>query len=300
MKRYIWILPIVLLCSNLMAEVHSQAGDFGYKFLNIPATPLSLSMAGLGFYSAGNNGAWIMQPANSAMHSDKSASASHSTWLGDTAYTSLIFSHAKRSSHIGLAIRNLSYGEIDKRDETGTLLGTYNPADVGISGNYALRLTPSLYAGANLSVAYQKLDTASAMALVADLGVSTRTLLKDSQVSIALRNLGISNKMDEESIKLPYSIDLSVYKGFRMGEQHLSLEGAVIAPPDADPQLMFATELTLLERLNLRAGYKMNSDSSALSAGFGVNISHFNLDYGFAPYEEGLGDVHSFGLSYHF
>jgi hypothetical protein len=56
----------------------------------------------------------------------------------------------------------------------------------------------------------------------------------------------------------------------------------------------------LLERVSLRGGYKFNFDAEGLTAGLGIAISRFVIDYGFAAFEEGLEDVHSFGLSYNF
>ncbi len=300
MKHYIFALLLMTLACTMNAEIHSEAGEYGFKFMNIPINPVSSALAGRGVHSSANIGSWILQPASSAMHSYKAANASHSTWIGDTAYTSMMFSHARRSSHIGLALRNLSYGEIEKRDETSLYLGTYSPTDIGVSGNYAQRITPSLYVGANLHLAYQKLDTASALALATDLGITTLTPLKDSRLSFAMRNLGISNKMDEERVRLPHSFELDFYKGFSLGEQYLGLETGLVIPPDADLQGHLASEITLMERLSLRAGYKFNTDTAGLSAGFGLSLASFNIDYGFAVYTEGLGDVHSFGLSYRF
>lgn len=300
MKRHFILITMIALSLALSAEIHSEAGKYGFKFLNIPLNPVSSALAGRGVHSEANIGSWILQPSAAAMYSHQAVAISHSSWLGDTAYTSVVYSNASRNSHIGLAMRNLSYGEIDKRDETGLYLGTYSPTDIGVSGNYARRLSPSIYVGANLNVAYQKLDTASALALTADLGITTLTLLNDSRVSFSARNLGFSNKMDEENVKLPHSFDLDVYKGFQFNEQHLGLESGVVFPPDADPQAHIASELTLLERLHLRAGYKFNTDVSGITAGLGFAISGFNLDYGFTPHDDGLGDAHSFGLSYSF
>ncbi|HCX59070.1 MAG: PorV/PorQ family protein [Candidatus Cloacimonadales bacterium] len=300
MKRYITALVMISLALCLMAESVNDGSDYGYKFLNIPINPVSNALAGKGLNNPSNMTAWMWQPASSAMHSYRSASASHSNWIGDTAYTALVYSYARRSSHIGLALRNLTYGEIEKRDDIGSLLGYYNPTDIAASGNYALRITPNLYAGANLSIAYQKLDTASSLAISTDIGITTLTMFKDSRVSAAVRNLGISNKLDKESVKLPLSYDLDAFKGFEIAEQYLGLEAGMSLPADADLQAHLAAELNLLERLKLRAGYRFNHDSADISAGFGLNISSFVIDYAFVPYDKGLGDVHSFGISYIF
>ncbi len=300
MKKYIIILLIAGLAWTLMADVHSEAGKYGYQFLNIPLSPVSMALAGRGIHYDSNHTSWLWQPASAVVDRDKSLSASHSTWIGDTAYSSLVYSYSSRSSHFGLGLINLSYGEIEKRDETGLLIGHYNPQDTNIRGNYALRINPSFYVGANLGVIYEKLDTASSLALCGDLGSTWLTPVADSRVSFAVRNLGISNKTDERREKLPLSMDLDLYKGLALGEQQLALEASLVKAVDEDMRIALSTELKLMQRLYLRAGYKFNTDAESFSAGLGLELFRIAIDYGYVPFSEGLSDVHSFGLSYHF
>lgn len=300
MKQYILTLLIIALACTLMADVHSAAGEYGYKFLNIPVSPVSIALAGRGIHYEANQAAWLWQPAAGSAYSRKSFSASHSAWIGDTAYTALAYSYAKRNSHFGLALINLDYGELEKRDETGTLIGHYNPADINIRGNYARRLSPNLYLGMNLGVIYEKLDTASSLGLSTDLGSTWLPPVRDSKLSVALRNLGISNKTDAENISFPLSMDLDLYKGLDLGNQHLGFEASLVKALDEDILMTLSTELALLDIVSLRAGYKFNTDAEGLSAGLGIRISRFAVDYGFAEFNEGLDDIHSFGLSYHF
>ncbi|MDI3504356.1 MAG: hypothetical protein PWP64_1292 [Candidatus Cloacimonadota bacterium] len=300
MKEFILTLLIIALAGTLMADVHSAAGEYGYKFLNIPVSPASIAWAGRGINYEANQAAWLWQPAIASAYSRKSVSASHSTWIGDTAYTSLVYSFSQRCSHFGLALINLDYGELENRDETGALIGYYNPADINIRGNYARRVSPNLYLGMNLGVIYEKLDTASSLGLSTDLGGSWLPPLHDSKLSVALRNLGFSNKTESENIKLPLSMDLDLYKGLALGNQHLGLEASLGKSLDEDVRLTLSTELALLDIISLRAGYKFNTDAEGLSAGLGIRFSRFAVDYGFAAFNEGLDDIHSFGLSYHF
>ncbi|MDY0325373.1 MAG: PorV/PorQ family protein [Candidatus Cloacimonadaceae bacterium] len=300
MKRYIIILLTIGLAWALMADVHSDAGKYGYQFLNVPVSPVSLALAGRGIHYESNHTSWLWQPASAVVERDKSLSASHSAWIGDTAYSSLVYSYSTRSSHFGLGLINLSYGEIDKRDETGLLIGHYNPSDINVRGNYALRINPSFYLGANLGVIYEKLDTASSLALNSDLGTTWLPPVAGSRVSFAVRNLGISNKTDEESIKLPLSLDLDLYKSLALGGQELGLEASVIKALDEDIRIALSTELQVLQKLYLRAGYKFNTDVESFSVGMGLELFRIAIDYGFAAFSEGLSDVHSFGLSYQF
>lgn len=300
MKRYMIILLAILALGSLNAGVHSNAGEYGYQFLDIPISPVSMALAGRGVHSAGNSSSWLIQPASNCLEYGKSAAASHSTWIGDTAFTSAWYSYSQRSSHLGLALRNLSYGDIEKRDETGYLFGYYQPVDIAVNGNYSHRLNPWLYLGMNLGVVYQKLDTASSLALASDFGITALPPLKDSAISFAVRNLGVANKTDQEAAELPYSLDLDLYKGIALAGQNLGLEASVFKSADADLRYAFSAELKLLERLSLRGGYKLNSDAESFTAGLGIELSRFVIDYGFAAFDEGLKDVHSFGLRYNF
>jgi hypothetical protein len=300
MKKYIVMLMLVALGCTLMADVHSAAGEYGYKFLNIPINPVSMALAGRGIHFDSNQADWLWQPAAATIDSRKSLSAGHSTWIGDTAYTSLVYSYSQRRSHFGLGLINLNYGELEKRDETGLLIGHYNPSDINIRGNYARRLNPNLYLGMNMGVIYQKLDTASSLGLSTDLGTTWVPPIHNSKLSFAVRNLGISNKTDEENVKLPLSLDLDLYKGMDLGAQHLGFEASLVKALDSDLRLALATELRLMNSLYLRAGYKLNTDAEGLTAGLGIKLARFGIDYGFAAFNEGLDDIHSFGLSYHF
>jgi len=299
MKRYIITLLISIMILGLTAETHFNSGEYGYQFLNIPVNPVSLALAGRGIHSQGNQANWLWQPAAATADRAKSVSAAHHTWIGDTAYTSLLYSISQRKNHFGIALINLNYGKIDKRDETGLLIGEYAPADLAVKGNYSLRMTPSLYLGTNMGVVYQKIDTASALGAFTDLGATWFTPLQDSKLSLAMRNLGVSGKMADEKVKFPLTMDLDLYKGFDLGEQHIGLEGSLSKAVDDDIRYSLGAELTLLGNFLIRGGYQ-NADATNFSAGLGFQISRFNLDYGFAAYKEGLQDVHSFGLSYHF
>lgn len=299
MKKYILALAVMTLIWALGAEIHSNAGEYGYQFLNIPVNPVGLALAGRGIHSQANQASWIWQPASSAAERGRSVGASHHIWISDTAYSSLAYSNSNRKSHLGLALINLSYGKIDKRDETGLLIGEYSPADLAVKGNYSLRLYPSIYLGMNLGVLYQKIDTASSLGIFTDLGSTWLPPIKDSKISVAVRNLGVSNKTDEERVDFPHSIDLDIYKGITLGEQHLGIEGSLRKAVDDHTRLSVSAELCLLQSLFLRAGYQ-SADAAGLSAGAGFQISRFAIDYAYGSFDEGLQDVHSFGLSYHF
>ncbi len=293
-------LCLLSLAGMAQAKISDQAGNYGYKFLTVPYGPVSVALANRGVHSADNAMAFIYQPAAACENDQRIISLSHSPWLVDTTANCLAYSYGRKTSHFGIALRNLDYGEIENRDDSGYLIGYYSPLDMDIIANYAYRLSPSVYFGVNAGVLYQKLDTATSLGLHSDFGLSLLPPLKGGKLSIAARNLGNANQTNQETVRFPSSLEADYTQQFALGEQQLSLGVAALKMSDADLKGSISAELDLANILQIRAGYKVNYDAEGLSAGFGVHYRRFGIDYGFADFTRELTDVHSFGLSYRF
>jgi len=304
MNRYLIIilfaLAILMLGNSLYAGANSQTGQYGYKFLAVPYGPVSLALGGRGVHNSDNVSAFIIQPAATCEYDQRAINLSHTAWLVDTQANCLAYSYAKRASHFGIAMRNLDYGELENRDDTGYLIGYYSPLDIDVLANYAYRISPSLYCGFNFGVLYQKLDTATSLGLHGDFGFSLLPPFKGAKLSLAARNLGNATYTNEEAVRFPSSLEADYTQTFSLGEQRLSLNGAAVKMMDEDLKGSLSAELELAGILKLRGGYKLNYSAEGLTAGFGVSYKRINLDYGYAAFSDELTDVHSFGLGYRF
>lgn len=300
MKIFILTICLVLTIGFAMAEINENAGQYGYKFLNVAYGPISIGMAGRGVHSPSNPYAFILQPAAACENDMRSIGVSHSPWLVDTSANAISYSFARRSNHFGIVIRNLDYGDIENRDDTGYLIGHYNPLDVDVMANYAHRINPSIYVGMNLGTLYQKLNTATSLGLHTDLGLSYIPPVSGSKLSLAVRNLGISSKTNHQTVRFPTTIEADVSKEIKFGEQRLDLCAGVIKAIDENLKGSISAELTLANILSLRSGYKLNYAAESVSAGFGIIYRRVTLDYGYAAFSSDLTDVHSIGLGYQF
>jgi hypothetical protein len=302
MKKNILIaLPLLLMgIATLIADIHDNAGQYGYQFLDIGNNPVSLALAGRGISSSSNLASFLRQPASALTDSHRSLGANHMMWLEDTAYNAIHYSYSDRKKHFGLALRGLDYGELEIRDDNGVLIGYYSPLDIDLMANYALRVTPSLYAGLNAGIAYEKLDTDSSLGIHSDLGATWLPPIADTQMNLAVRNLGISSAMNEERTLFAPSLEIDISKRIDFTQTSLNLELGGTKAIDEHWKATVSAELTLFDMVMLRAGYKLNYDAEDLTAGLGLRWKRLGIDYGWASYSNHLNDVHSFGLSYFF
>jgi len=300
MKTFILTICLVLAMGIILADVHENAGQYGYKFLNVPYGPVSIAMAGRGVHSAANPYGYILQPAAACENDMRIIGISHSPWLVDTSANCISYSYARRTNHFGIAMRNLDYGDIENRDDTGYLIGYYNPLDVDIMANYAYRMNPSLYFGMNMGVLYQKLNTATSLGLHADFGLSLIPPISGTKLSLAVRNIGNASKTNHERVHFPTSFEGDFTKDFELGEQRLCLGASGIKMMDENLKGSISAELELARMFYLRTGYKLNYAAESFSAGFGVVYRKITLDYGYAAFNSELTDVHSFGVGYQF
>ena len=296
------ILSIVMLFSVFLnADIHHNAGKYGYQFLDISTNPISLSLAGRGISSSSQLSSFLRQPASSTIEAHRSIGASHIIWLADTSCDNLYYSWSNHKSHFGLAFRSLNYGELEIRDDNGMLIGHYSPLDIDLLGNYAMRLAPSLYAGVNVGIAYEKLDTDSSLGLHSDLGVAWLPPIAGTQCDLTIRNLGISSEMDEESTLFAPSLEMDLSKKINYQNTDITFELSGMKAVDENWKAAISSEIALFQRLlALRVGYKINYDAENLTSGLGLNWKNLSVDYGWASFSDHLNNVHSFGISYHF
>jgi hypothetical protein len=178
--------------------------------------------------------------------------------------------------------------------------GSFSAADV--AGGLAIggRLSENLAGGLALKVINSKLDNASATAFAADLGAKWK-LGAELPVSIGavVRNIGTELKYDRVEEKLPFTWQLGARGDFF--EERLGINIACSRTRQDDIQLHAGAEVRPFGPiLALRVGYDgVNDVGNGLTAGLGVTINAFTLDYAYIPFEK-FGDNHRVGLTYRF
>ena len=302
MKKCIAILTLTLILGTLLANnVDKNAGEKGFLFLRIPVSPELAAMANTGEMHHSSPITMLHHPAAFDWQRGKALAFSQSMWFVDTYLYNIAYRNVMFDRAWGLAIKYMDYGQIDKREDNGTLIGSYYPMDLQLGANYVYRITPDIQAGATINLLYEKIDTASALGFTADIGAVYRTPLQNTSIDFALKNIGTTNKMDEKKIELPTTAEIGLSTGYEIEEGYAIYPAAKLVYMNDHEDLLPAVgaNIKLFEMLFVRAGYKFNYHDEDFSAGIGIHYNNFTVDYGFINNQE-FDPVHKFGVTYKF
>ena len=300
MRAIFIVMLITLIPLVIHAEIQSNAGEYGFKFLQIPISPIAAALAGNGIYANNYPGAFVFNPAANLMGENFNLSVNHTLWLVDTNCTQIVYSKGDRNKHFGLTARVLDNGQLDTRDDTGAIIGNFHPYDASLMTNIAYRIMPSHMIGVNLGMLYEKLDTASSYGLNADFGYMYLPPITNTTLFASVRNIGATSRMNEEAIKLPLTYEAGLGYTLPFETNVASAQVAVNKAADTNIHATISTELALWQILSLRLGYKASYDEEGLTAGMGINWNSLGLNYGWASFSDRLNDTHSLGLTYNF
>lgn len=285
----------------------ADEGTSGAQFLRIGA---DASAAALGDTGSAANGARAIfyNPAGLAGPSGTELYLSRVSWIGETTYSNLAFSTKHGASAYGLAVSYLSSGDIDKYDKYGNALSeTYSERDMAVTLGYAAPLGKAAGFGVNAKFISSRLEAEYATALALDAGLRYSAIPGRLDFGFAMQNMGPGLKYVNSASPLPLN--------FRLGGKYtLSLEkarqlrksAAFFADINhqrdagfcANTGVEFETDYEGSSSFALRAGYKTGAtgDSSGISAGIGLNMKSYLIDYAYAPMGD-LGNTHRISLT---
>ena len=223
--------------------------------------------------------------------------------------------------HAGITYVN--YGKFIAADETGIETGTFSAKDLSLSLGYAHRIPKSdFHAGVNLKYIHSSIENFSSNGVALDFGLTYFNDSKPYVISAVIRNLGYQFDLyDDEKEALP--LEIAVGASYNLQnvplQWHVTVSNlqqwrvGVINPSDSETgidgeaknnnitfldntfrHVSIGVELFPEKVFNLRLGYNFRrgrelrlSESrtfSGLSAGFGLQMGRFKLNYAFIKY----------------
>ena len=307
MSRHSIVLFILLATPLTAHAINDNAGTTGYNFLKVGVGARAAALGGAYAGIAGELESVAWNPAGLLGIDQRAASASFSRYLIDTqsGFLSVGFPGARRAWAV--SVNYFNYGDMRRTDESGEDLGSFGASDVAAYFTVAQKVWSNRIAlGANLKAVYSTIDNFSSDAYLIDVGVLIPGPLKGMKLGASLSNLGgvRSGYTDNFTDSLPVNFRI----GLAHQPAHTPLPMLIVAdlntPNDGDPYMAFGVEVRIAKGLYVRPGFStqptgQDEDPLGLSAGAGVEMEKYHIDYAFTSYPD-LDDVHRISVNGNF
>jgi len=285
--------------------VNDKAGTTGYNFLKIGVGARPAALGGAFTAITGDVESTAHNPAGLWGIQERRAAASYTSYLVDTEAGFLSVAMPGRKRVWGASLNYVSYGTLQRTDEDGANLGTFEASDMAAYLTVAQPLWGGrLTVGASLKAIYSSIDDYTSDAYVIDLGVTSRGPLQGMTLGASLANLGTVNSGYTDGYE--DSLPVMIRVGIAHTPAHTPLPMLLLAdlnwPNDNDLYASFGAEIKVSSRLYVRPGYSLQQggvegdEELGLTGGAGLVLRRYRLDYAFNSYPA-LGDVHRISLS---
>ncbi len=292
----------IILLLIFLASAHAwAAGNTGLAVLKIG---IGARAAGMGeaFVASSNEASGIFwNPAGPAWMSSRQAHFTHTEWLQEINHevAALSFPSGDNSFGFGILLSNIE-GFEHREIASEEPLGTFSSQDFSLVLNFARKLSDRLSLGINAKYISEKIYIEHANGYMIDLGARYR-LHPRLFTAVSLQNVGITTEMDEEKINVPklFRLGTAYQLPFSFVQNKWHLVGDYATDFNSNPHVNLGLEGQPFDVLTLRAGYQTGYEEKNISAGFGLTIGHFDVDYAYVPFRD-LGQSHRFSLSTRF
>lgn len=242
--------------------------------------------------------------------------------------------HYEGIGNFAVGMHYINYGKFEEALETGELTGaTFKAAEYALNLMYSNRYKRLNY-GVNLKPILSSFESYQSFGIAADLGINLSSKSGLTSFGLVARNIGTqitTYYRDGDREKIPFNLQMGISQRlkhaplvFSATMQHMNVWD--LASSDEEPEfstetiyeydegfvkqfmrhMVFGVEFLPSKNFTLRAGYnyqrrqelKFDSKGSTVgfSAGFGLKIKRFRLDYGISRFHL-AGSSNLFSLS---
>jgi tetratricopeptide (TPR) repeat protein len=300
-KKYILSVAILFL---LAPSLHAGETSIGALFLDEGVSPRATAMGEAFTAVTDDVNTVYWNPAGLTGALNAELLLAHTEFLQNFRDEYLAFTLPVTTSDVLGMNAFFSYsGAFDKTSLANEDLGSFQTYDSFVSVAWGHAWDKTLSLGLTLKGIYQVIDVYSAWSAAADLGIVIRNPVPDVNLALTLRNLGKPVQFIDQAYLLPMSGDLGA--SWHLLGRDLLLTADIVKPLEQELLFKAGVEYTFEGMLSLRAGYRYNQNGntlgwqSGLTAGAGLVIADYTLDYSFSPYAE-LGNVHRIALTFPF
>jgi len=302
MKKTLIYTAAVLLASAVTAQAaDTPAVSEEAAYLKIPTSARALAMGSAYTAVADDLGSIGVNPGGIGLIHGGELMATYSKFLPGTGYGHVSAAHFsdKSGGTSAVSMRAFSASGIERTDASGASLGSFSGSGLALEATHARMLSGSVAAGVTARAVRDEIAGDSVWGVAADAGATMPEVVagRDVRLGVAMRNIGPSlfrksaAGADTGDASLPATLAVGVAGGFESGIVQLVGDldfGYAFVTSRAKIGLGVEAVLKkmLAIRVGLRAGsggYSDSFTSGGVTAGFGVMMQGFRLDYAFAP-----------------
>ncbi len=304
----------------------AQEGENVFPFMNLPVSARQAALGGdaVSVRDYDVNFAAV-NPALLNLEMDNQISVNFATYLADSKFGTINYGKAFEKGHLITAnARYMDYGKMPRTDEAGFEMGEFGAMDAAIGAGYAYQFEDEWTVGANVNFITSKIDTYTSMAVSGNIGVSYHFKKTNETIGLAIRNFGYQFKtFNGYRETLPFRIDLGYtvhlkkfpaaitvtahdLQKFDISSEYNNNGQEVKTTRKIADHFSLGAELFPEKSFNLRIGYNIKRGNelsvldqrsfAGLSAGFGVKLGAFRIDYTHARYHNS-GNLNMLGVS---
>ena len=321
MKKLLILISILIFATESNAQLFptlggQRAGISSLQFLKIGVGGRASAMGDAFIAIADDASALYWNPAGLVFAKQNEVMFSHNSWVADISQEYLAaFYKFSDNDAVGISLTFLQMDDMKVTNEVNPF-GTgqyFSYGDVALTLTYSKKMTNQFSFGGSIRYVEETLDVLKMRGVMIDLGTMYWTGLGTTRFAVTITNFGNELAPDGE-VKLWGDRTVSEWQSFspptmfRIGfafEPWQSERNRVTAsiqlnhPNDNSENVSLGAEYSYNEILNIRGGYKINSDEQSFSAGAGVKlplgIANVAVDYAFAQFSR-LGAAHRFSI----
>jgi hypothetical protein len=285
-----------LISIILLAASQARADGFLSLTLGVDARSAAMGTAATAV-SRGAAAVWY-NPALIALPGSDEVLFTHHRWIVGVRSSYLGLTRQLGRSGFGAYLLYTDMGQMEQRlVPSPEPAGTFSADELVLGFGWGREIAPGFTLGLGAKLLYDKIFVYDAWGFALDAGLSWLPVEKGPRLSLVLSNLGKTEKLDSERISLPLSLrgGISMPIPLPGGSWLTVLE--VGYRRDAEWCFGAGTEYVVSNTIFLRFGFRRLQDDTDLTAGLGLALGKYRLDYGYMPLSSGVGDSHKISLA---
>ncbi len=292
---------LLILCVGhftILSVFAKGIGTTGAQFLKIGvgARPVGMGSCFIAVADDANTAYW--NPSGFSQIKGGELTTMYLSWFEGINYGYIGYAQAcGKNLGVGGALTYLTTGDIPQTSIVGEGKGAFKGEDIAFIFSIGKRFYEKISLGNNIKIIQQKIDSETANGYAFDLGMLYH-ISQNTNLGLVVQNIGSKIKFVAESDNLPLNWKVGV--ACKLLNRKLIVALDINFPIDQKVSEYVGTEYWLNDLIAMRAGYRTDVISylgnvSGLSAGMGVKLANYAIDYAWVSYGD-LGKTHRFSV----